>query len=70
MDKSILSFKGQVQGAGGLLINASDFTIEDLAIEDTAGDALKINSNDRFDDAVSECVAMIRDWIAALPGEC
>ena len=43
MDKSILSFKGQVQGAEGLLVNASDFTIEDLAIEDTAGDALKIN---------------------------
>ena len=43
MDKSILSFQGQVQGAEGLLVNASDFTIEDLAIEDTAGDALKIN---------------------------
>ena len=43
MDKSILSFRGQVQGAEGLLVNASDFTIEDLAIEDTAGDALKIN---------------------------
>ena len=43
MDRSILSFKGQVQGAEGLLVNASDFTIEDLAIEDTPGDALKIN---------------------------
>jgi len=43
MDKSILSFKGQLQGAEGLLVSASDFTIEDLAIEDTAGDALKIN---------------------------
>ena len=43
MDKSILSFRDQVQGAEGLLVNASDFTIEDLAIEDTAGDALKIN---------------------------
>ena len=43
MDKSILSFKDQVQGAEGLLVNASDFTIEDLAIEDTPGDALKIN---------------------------
>ena len=43
MDKSILSFKNQVQGAEGLLVNASDFTIEDLAIEDTRGDALKIN---------------------------
>jgi len=43
MDKSVLSFKNQVQGAEGLLVNASDFTIEDLAIEDTAGDGLKVN---------------------------
>lgn len=43
MDKSILSFKNQLQGAEGLLVNASDFTIEDLAIEDTPGDGLKIN---------------------------
>ncbi len=43
MDDTILSFKGQVQGAEGLLVNASDFTIKDLAIEDTAGDGLKIN---------------------------
>lgn len=43
MDKSILSFKNQVQGAEGLLVSASDFTIEDLAIEDAAGDGLKIN---------------------------
>ncbi|WP_288132667.1 parallel beta-helix domain-containing protein [Microbulbifer sp.] len=43
MDKSILSFKDQIQGAEGLLVNASDFTIEGLAIEDTIGDALKVN---------------------------
>ena len=43
MNKSILSFKDQLQGAEGLLVNASDFTIEDLAIEDTAGDGLKVN---------------------------
>jgi len=43
MDKSILSFSNQVQGAEGLLVSADDFTIEDLAIEDTRGDALKIN---------------------------
>ena len=42
MDQSVLSFKGQLAGAQGLLVTASDFTIEDLAIEDTAGDALKI----------------------------
>ncbi|OOG53842.1 hypothetical protein B0E47_11580 [Rhodanobacter sp. B05] len=43
MDKTVLSFKGQVVGPEGLLVNASDFTIENLAIEDTKGDALKIN---------------------------
>lgn len=43
MDKTILNFKNQIAGAEGLLVTASDFTIEDLAIEDTIGDALKIN---------------------------
>ena len=43
MDKSVLSFKGQKAGAEGLLVNASDFTIERLAIEDSKGDGLKIN---------------------------
>lgn len=42
MEKTVLSFKGQVAGAEGLLVTADDFTIEDLAIEDTKGDALKI----------------------------
>src|SRR4029078_6693676 len=43
-DKTVLSFKGQVQGAEGLLINAAEHvTIEDLAIEDTKGDGLKAN---------------------------
>lgn len=42
MDKTILSFKGQVNGAEGLLVHARNFTIEDLAFEDTKGDALKI----------------------------
>ena len=43
MDASILSFKGQLAGAEGLSVSASDFTIEDLAIEDAIGDALKVN---------------------------
>ncbi len=43
MDNTILSFAGQIAGAEGLLVNASDFTIEDLAIEDARGDALKVN---------------------------
>jgi len=45
MDQSILSFANQAQGAEGLLVNANDFVIEDLAIEDTVGDALKINES-------------------------
>jgi len=42
-DKTILSFKNQIAGAEGLLVTASDFTIENLAIEDAKGDGLKIN---------------------------
>lgn len=48
MDKTILSFAGQVSGAEGLLVTASDFTIEDLAIEDTKGDALKVNEGENI----------------------
>ncbi len=43
MDKSILSFKGQIAGAEGLLVTANDFTLENMAIEDSKGDALKVN---------------------------
>lgn len=44
-DATVLSFKSQVHGAEGLAINAaSNVTIENLAIEDTKGDALKANS--------------------------
>jgi parallel beta-helix repeat protein len=45
MDKTILSFSGQKAGSSGLLVKANDFTIEDLAFEDTAGDALKIEES-------------------------
>ncbi|KFN42435.1 hypothetical protein N789_13850 [Arenimonas oryziterrae DSM 21050 = YC6267] len=48
MDKTILSFKGQVSGAEGLLVNASDFTLEHLAIEDSKGDGLKINEGENI----------------------
>jgi len=41
-DATILSFKGQTSGAQGILITGNDFLIHDLAIEDTAGDSLKI----------------------------
>lgn len=48
MDKSILTFKDQVAGAEGLAVNASDFLIEDVAIEDTIGDALKVNEGENI----------------------
>jgi parallel beta-helix repeat protein len=43
MDKSVLTFRNQVQGAEGLIITADDIVLEDFAVEDTAGDAIKIN---------------------------
>jgi len=48
MDKTILSFKDQKAGAEGLLVNAGDFTLENLAIEDTKGDGLKINEGENI----------------------
>jgi len=48
MDQTILSFANQTSGAEGLLVTASNFTIEDLAIEDTRGDALKVNEGENI----------------------
>ncbi|HEY5950908.1 MAG TPA: parallel beta-helix domain-containing protein, partial [Kofleriaceae bacterium] len=42
MYNTILSFKGQTTGAQGLLVTANAFSIHDIAIEDTRGDALKV----------------------------
>ncbi|HEV2492583.1 MAG TPA: parallel beta-helix domain-containing protein [Terriglobia bacterium] len=57
MDKTILSFQGQQAGASGMLVTASDFTLEDLAIEDTAGDALKVK------DATNVTIRRVRtEW--------
>ena len=47
-DRTILSFQDQAQGAEGLLVTASDFTIENLAIEDTIGDGLKVNEGENI----------------------
>jgi parallel beta-helix repeat protein len=41
--KTILSFKNQKEGPAGMQVTSNGFTIEDLAFEDTKGDALKIN---------------------------
>ena len=46
IDKTVLSIKGQTKGAEGILItNSNYFTIEDLSIEDAAGDNLKISKS-------------------------
>ncbi len=42
MDKTILSFKEQTEGAEGLKItNAQNITIQDLTVQDTKGDCIK-----------------------------
>ena len=47
MDKTVLSFKGQQQGAEGIKItNSQNITLEDFTIEDAAGDNLKISDTD------------------------
>lgn len=45
-DFTVLNFKGQAAGAEGLLITADDAVIEALAVEDTAGDAIKAKGVD------------------------
>ncbi len=45
MDKTILSFTGQSKGSAGMMVKADDFVIEDLAIENAAGDALKVENS-------------------------
>jgi parallel beta-helix repeat protein len=47
-DKSILSFKNEISGPEGMLVYASDFTIEHLAIEDSKGDGLKVNDGENI----------------------
>src|SRR5262249_43053291 len=44
--KTILSFKNQNQGKQGILVNRDRFTIEDLTVEDTKGDAVKVEGAD------------------------
>ncbi|NNC96128.1 MAG: hypothetical protein HKN92_11245 [Chitinophagales bacterium] len=46
MDKTILSFKMQEEGAEGIIANADNIVIEDLAVLDTKGDAIKVIDSD------------------------
>jgi len=42
MNETIISFADQPTGAQGILVTADDFTIEDIGLEDSPGDLLKI----------------------------
>ncbi len=46
LKKTALSFKDQNQGKQGILVNRDKFTIEDLTVEDTKGDAIKVEGAD------------------------
>ena len=46
MDRSVLSFKGQIAGAEGLLITGDNVVLENFAVEDAKGDAIKISDTD------------------------
>lgn len=47
MDKTILSFKGQISGAEGIKVtHASGITIRDLTVQDTKGDGIKTQQVD------------------------
>jgi parallel beta-helix repeat protein len=46
--ETVLSFADQIEGAQGLLVTADDFTAEDLAVEDTVGDAIKVLGGTRI----------------------
>jgi len=48
MDKTIMTFKSQDSGAEGLYITGDHVTLEDFAIEDTTGNAMKSNGADHL----------------------
>ncbi len=45
MDQTVLSFQGQVVGAEGIKVTADSFTLADLTIIDTKGDAVKVQDS-------------------------
>jgi parallel beta-helix repeat protein len=46
MDRTILSFKNQDAGKEGLLVTRGKLRVEDLTVEDTRGDAIKVTGAD------------------------
>lgn len=47
MDKTIISFQNQTQGKQGILVNRDGFVVEDLTVQDTKGDAIKVEGAQR-----------------------
>jgi parallel beta-helix repeat protein len=45
--KTILSYRNQTSGAEGVLATANGFTLEDVSVQDTKGDGIKIKGADR-----------------------
>jgi parallel beta-helix repeat protein len=43
---TVLNFAGQTSGAQGILATGNNFVVEDLAVEDTPGDGIKMEGND------------------------
>ncbi len=41
--KTMLSYRNQTTGAAGILATANGFTLEDLSVQDTKGDGVKVN---------------------------
>ncbi len=65
MDKTILNFIGQRAGSGGegLKVKADQFTIEDLTLQNTPGDAIKV------EDSKGVTFRRIRTWWSRGPNK-
>jgi len=65
MDKTILDFTGQQKGSGGegLIVKSDKFTIEDLTIQNTPGDSIKVT------DSQGVTFRRIRTWWSNGPDE-
>lgn len=48
IDRTVLSFRNQTSGPAGLLVTANGFTLEDLAVEDTKGDGVKVKGGNKL----------------------
>lgn len=65
IDNTVLNFIGQRKGSGGegVMVKADRFVIEDLTIQNTPGDALKIS------DSADVTIRRVRTWWSGGPSE-